>query len=411
MASISKRGSIWLVSYRDPAKPGQIAPQRTKTCRTEKAAKLLKIEIEKLKLEGRAACNGRLPLIKLLRESLEDERHRLKPSTRNLYDQLIEKRIAPAIGDTAIEKLTSRFLTSYYAGLMEKDRFDGKEGGLSGSRVNVVQTIISRALKKAVQWSYLSTDPSAGVKRQSYQAGEMAFLLPSELATLLESARNPSKRCLEQQGLSTNPVFADLVLLLAETGCRKSEALALQWKAVDIAKGRITFERSVMEIGTKLHYGLPKNNERRRISIASQTRLIASLRTLRARQAEAKLKLGEGYRKDDLVFCWPDGEAIRGATFGHAFSALVKRTKVPRIRLHDLRHTHASILINNEATPLQVSKRLGHKNPSVTLNVYSHLFPEQGEATSEIFARSMTQGEKKTKGNDVVRSVVPAAAG
>ena len=410
MASIRQRGSIWLVSYRDPAKAGQKAPQRTKTCRTEKAAKLLKIEIEKLKLEGRAACNGRLPLIKLLRESLEAERHRLKPSTYNLYDQLIEKRIAPAIGDTAIEKLTSRFLTSYYAGLMEKGRLDGKPGGLSGSRVNVIQTIISRALKKAVEWSYLSHDPSAGVKRQSYRAGEMAFLLPSELATLLESARNPSKRCLEQQGLSTNPVFADLVLLLAETGCRKSEALALQWKSVDIAKGKITFERSVTEIGTKLHYGLPKNGERRRISIASQTRLIASLRTLRARQAEAKLKLGEGYVKDDLVFCWPDGEAIRGATFGHAFSALVKRTKVPRIRLHDLRHTHASILINNGVSAFKISKRLGHKDVSMTTNTYSHLFPDQDEATSESFAQAMSQGEKKTKGNDVVRSVVSAVA-
>jgi integrase len=411
LASISKRGNVWLVSYRDPTKPGQKAPQRMKTCRTEKAAKLLKIEIEKLKLEGRAACNGRLPLMILLRESLEVDRHRLKPSTYNLYDQIIEKRIAPAIGNIAIEKITPRFLTSYYAGLMEKDRFDGKQGGLSGSRVNVVQTLISRALKKAVQWNYLSTDPSAVVKRQSYQAGEMAFLLPDELATLIEAARKPSKRCLEQQGLSTNPVFADLVLLLAETGCRKSEALALQWKSVDIAKGRITFERSVMEIRAKMHYGLPKNRERRGISIASQVELIASLRKLRARQAEAKLKLGEGYINDDLVFCWPNGEAIRGETFGHAFSALVKRSSIPRIRLHDLRHTHASILINNGATGLQVAKRLGHKNPSLTLNVYSHLFPEQGEATSEIFARSMTRGEKKAKGNDVVRSVVLAVAG
>jgi integrase len=412
LASIRRRGKAFLVSYRLPAKSGQKAPQRTKSFATEKEAKLFENEQDRLKLEGRAARNGRLPFADLLQEHLADRKVHLKPSTYALYSELTDIHLIPALGHHPIERVDQKLLSKHFASLTSEGRKDGKDGGLSGSRINAMQTIVRQAMKNAVLWNYLAFDPSAGVKRLSYRAREMACLDPTSLSKLVEVAANPSRRAIEQAGLSTDPVFASLVRFLAETGCRKGEALALQWSSVDLARGQVTIERSVSEVRGAVTYGTPKNGERRKISIEHQPGIIQMLRALHARQAAAKLQLGKGYaHAANLVFCWPNGEAIRGETFGHAFAALVKRTNVPRIRLHDLRHTHASILINAGASALEVSRRLGHKTVSVTLDIYSHLFPAQDARLSETFAQAMRPEPRQSPRNNVVRSVVPALAG
>ncbi len=412
MASIHKRGDKWLVYYRLTASPGQNAPQKTKTFADLKKAKLFANDMERRSIEGGHARNGRMPLVTLLNESLTLGKRQLKPATYARYQQLVEVQIVPAIGQEPIERIDHRFLTKYYASLLDGGRKDHKAGGLSASTVNAIQSIIRQAFQKAVLWKYLSSDPTAGVKRQSYRAGEMAVLNPKELAKLVDAARKPSARAREQQGLSTEPVFSSLVHFMAETGCRKGEALALRWSSVDLVRGQVALDRSVTEVKGKLFYRSPKNGERRTLSIKGQPRLIETLRSTRVRQAEAKLKLGRGYNQsDDLVFASLDGNAIRGETFGHAFAALVERTNIPRIRLHDLRHTHASILIHEGATPLEVSRRLGHKTVSVTMDTYAHLFPAQDERLSGTFARALDRENGSHELTDVVRDVVPNAVG
>jgi integrase len=113
---------------------------------------------------------------------------------------------------------------------------------------------------------------------------------------------------------------------------------------------------------------------------------LAALRAHRKRQAEERLAFGPGYQESELAFRQEDGAPIVPHLFTLAFQQAVKKAKLPRIRLHDLRHTHATLLALAGAHPKVVQERLGHHSPGFTLDVYSHVFPSQQREAAARFA-------------------------
>jgi integrase len=180
-------------------------------------------------------------------------------------------------------------------------------------------------------------------------------------------------------------------VFLATTGVRRGEALGLRWADVDLEAGRAAIRQSVGAISGRVVVGKPKSRKARVIDLDPTT--ITVLRSHKARQAQERLLLGAGYRDGGLVFCTELGEVLHPERFSRTFQrrvAAYNRTAgdgaaLPMIRLHDLRHTWATLALGDGVHPKIVSERLGHSKIAITLDIYSHALPTiQREAADRV---------------------------
>lgn len=219
---------------------------------------------------------------------------------------------------------------------------------------------------------------------------EIVALTESELRKLLNEAKNPTRRAEARGTLSSRPWFYPAILLAAFTGARRGEVLGLRWSDVDLEKKTITIRQSLAQSGTMVFTKLPKNDRTRPVSITSE--VVTALRSHHAVQAKERLALGAAYKDADLVFAEANGGWVKPWNYGAAFADLVKRAGVTRIRLHELRHTHASLLAA-AGVPIEVlSKRLGHASIAITADRYMHLYRDRDVAAAEAFERAMARG-------------------
>lgn len=170
--------------------------------------------------------------------------------------------------------------------------------------------------------------------------------------------------------------------IVVMTGMRRGEVCGLMWSDVDLDAGRLSVQRSLVSAdGTMSH---PKT-ERSRRSNALDPATIAALREHRSRQAAEKLSIGAAYVDGGLVFCREDGSHLDPDFISKLFTRRRVACGLPKIRLHDLRHTHATLALQAGVHPNVVSERLGHSDIALTLNTYSHAIPAlQAEAATVI---------------------------
>jgi integrase len=171
----------------------------------------------------------------------------------------------------------------------------------------------------------------------------------------------------------------------AYTGARRGEVLATRWPDLDLDGGTVTIRESLAQPRSGLAFKRPKNGQVRTVTITSE--LVAVLRSHKAKQAAEQVHLGERYHRDDLVFAMPTGMPVSPEAFGAAFKRLVERAKVARIRLHDLRDAHASLLAKAGVPIEVVSQRLGHSCIGVTVDRYVTVYRERDAAAAAAFAR------------------------
>lgn len=159
---------------------------------------------------------------------------------------------------------------------------------------------------------------------------------------------------------------------------RRGEALGLRWGDVDFDRKLLRVVRTlittdVQRKGTPgFAWGTPKTAKGRR-TIALDDTAVAALKAHRRRQREERLALGGDYRDEDLVVCEPDGSPVHPKTISYRFTKAVRAAGLPKIRLHDLRHTHATLALEAGVHPRIVQERLGHATVSITLDTYSHV--------------------------------------
>jgi len=184
--------------------------------------------------------------------------------------------------------------------------------------------------------------------------------------------------------------YYTLFYLLLHTGLRRGEALALRWKNVDLglASLGVSAYLSVTETVYKLNgtYIIkePKTSSgKRRIALSPSLALV--LWQHRAEQQAQQALLGKPLADGDFVFAHPDGTPLDPSTVSHAFNKVIRRAGLPHIRLHDLRHTHASLLLRAGVHPKIVQERLGHSSIRVTLDTYSHVMGGLQEAAAQRF--------------------------
>lgn len=227
------------------------------------------------------------------------------------------------------------------------------------------------AMKQAVKWGLIPRCPTDGVSApHPVSKSPLRVWTEGQVGTFLKAVRK-------------SPYYALFHLAIA-TGMRLGELRGLTWDDVDLDKGVIYVRRSLLPGWKKPEWQEPKTpRSRRQIPVDPET--VEVLRRHRKRQVEQRLKAGPKWRDYNLVFATPTGNCVARQNIQASFRMYVKRSGLPKIRFHDLRHTHATLLLRQGVNPKIVSERLGHTQVAFTLQVYSHVLPDtQQEAVKAL---------------------------
>jgi len=173
--------------------------------------------------------------------------------------------------------------------------------------------------------------------------------------------------------------YSPLWLLALTTGMRRGELLGLRWQDVDFEHRALHVRQSVVALNGAAHIQEPKTSAARR-TVKLPAEALAALKTHRTRQREKQLIAGPLWRDLDLVLTTPDGGPINPNNVLRNFYLLITKAKVPRIRFHDMRHTHATLLLAGGQPVKVVSERLGHAKTSITMDTYAHVLPDMQDA-------------------------------
>lgn len=183
------------------------------------------------------------------------------------------------------------------------------------------------------------------------------------------------------EGERLGPVY----VVMCTCGLRRGEALGLRWQDVDLDGGRLSVRQTLVSTGYKIEFGRPKTTKStRRISLDGHT--VAVLRAWRKVQLEERLAWGSAYQDADLVFPREDGSPLHPQSLTKAFGRDAKAAGLPVIRLHDLRHSHATAALAAGVNVKVISERLGHSSVGITMNCYQHVIPAMEEAAASKIA-------------------------
>lgn len=320
--------------------------------------------------QGNYAEPSKQTLAEYLDEWLAFARPSVSLKTHERYAELCRKTIAPQIGAVVLSKLKTDRIDAALSHMLIKGRRDGT-GGLSPRTVHHARRVLIKALEQAVTWDRLSRNPATATTPPKVGRQRMTAYDATQTAALLDAMR-PTR------------MFVP-VLLAVLCGLRRGEIAALRWNAVDLEGKSLAVVESAEQTGSTVVYKEPKSGHARTVALSNSA--VAELRAHRARQAEELLKIGLRPDADTFVVAQADGRPLQPRSITHEWVRLVSKTALPRIRFHDLRHSHASQMLAAGVHPKIASERLGHSTIAITLDLYSHVMPGmQADAAEQVDA-------------------------
>lgn len=305
----------------------------------------------------------------------------LAPSTLDSYKMIITRHLIPALGAIPLTKLQPMHLQNYYSHALRNGRKDEK-GGLSNRTVEYHRRVLREALQHAVKWQILQRNIADAVEPPKRKRTEMMVLDPAGVKKLLTAAKDHK---------DYNIIFTALY-----TGMRRGELLALRWQDIDLQARTAKVQQSVQRLPKHgFIFGEPKAGGRRQIALT--TEIEDAFRKIKKQQAKNRLLLGQLYQDYDLIFCKDDGSPFDPSVISHRFGSLVKKVGFPGLRFHDLRHTHATLLLSQGVHPKIVQERLGHRSITLTLDTYSHVLPGLQEEAMKKFNIALQDDQDSTQ--------------
>lgn len=305
-------------------------------------------------------------------------RPRVSRRTADGYAGLLDRYIRKPLGHKRLDKLQPLDIQAVYGAMQAR--------GLSARIVRHAHSALHNALKQAVKWGLLPRNPSDLVELPKVPHKERRVLSPVEAADFLKAAAE-----------MPHGLIFEFALI---TGMRPEEYLALKWADVDFERRTAQVKRALVRHKKSWSFEEPKTARSRR-TVYLPAALLQKLSAHRRRQAEARLKLGAAWQAFDLIFCSDEGTplTIPNITYRY-FRPILTKAKLPRIRLYDLRHSCATLLLIAEENPKVVSERLGHSTIVLTLDTYSHVLPTmQQQATARLEKLLYNDGDAEV--NDV----------
>ncbi len=312
--------------------------------------------------QGRLGVTSKATLAEFLATWLRDYASTKAPKTFVTYGEMVHRHVVPRLGNVRLDKLTPAHFVALLTALRETPRADGK-GTLSPASVSAVYRMMRTALNVAVKWQVLSRSPLDGVDAPRVPRKEMKTFNVDEAQRFLAASAD--------EGLRWQALFT----LALYTGARPGELRALRWEDVDLTAGTMAIQRHAQRLpGQGVVTGPTKTGSGRRPIILGSD-VVALLRKHRAAQNEHRLTMGPLWRDNGLVFASEVGTFVEQKAEVEAFRRICQRAGVPIIRVYDLRHTSASLLLASGVHPKVVAERLGHANVTLTLTTYSHVLP------------------------------------
>jgi integrase len=293
----------------------------------------------------------------------------VSPRSHERYAEIARKNIAPLLGGLGLMKLQPAHISQAYTKALTSGRRDGS-GGLSPRTVTHMHRVLREALQQAVRWQLLARNPADAVKPPKVERRQMSVLDADATAGLIEAAR-------------ATTLFVP-ILLGVRCGMRRGEVVALRWRNVDLERGQISVVASAEQTDQGVREKEPKNGKGRTVVLSATE--VEELRSHRVQQAQRLLALGVRLSDDHHVVARADGQALQPRSLTHAFVKFA-RAHGFQIRLHDLRHSHATHMLASGVHPKIAQERLGHSSVGITLDLYSHVLPGmQAEAVNRVDA-------------------------
>lgn len=298
--------------------------------------------------------------------------HTVKRGTFEGYRRMLRRHVVERpLGARKLQLVDGPTLNAHYALLLAGDP---QHGPIGAKTVRHVATALHRVFKDAMRWQAVSRNPvEASDPPRPPERIEMQTWTASQLQRFLDVASEHR--------------HAGLWWVLGTTGMRRGEALGLRWSDIDLDRAEIKVQRALVNVegGKGRAWSTPKTRAGwRTVSIDEDT--VAALRRHKAAQNKEKLALGEGYRDDDLVTAQVDGQSVSPTRITEQFGRLLRRAGLPHIRLHDLRHTFATLALEGGVNPRVVQEALGHSHVSVTLGIYSHVDQRAQASAASVLA-------------------------
>ena len=373
--SIKKRAAgsyTIIVSQLDPG-TGKYR-QKWMTVRGTKAdaERRLRDELQRID-RGSFPDSGKKTVAGYLREWLDDYcKNRLSQRSLERYQGIIETYFIPAFGHVKLSELRAAHLRQHYDMIMARGRGQGKD---SANTVRFHHSVIHKALQTAVKKDLLNQNVADKVDLPRVMRKEMEIWTQDDINQFLGAAKD-------------TPYYVPFCTALY-TGMRRSELLGLKWTDIDLQHGRIAISRGLHQLkGGTYIFAEPKSKTSRR-SIAIPTSLTLLLKEHFKSQKMEDTVFGKRKGDSDLVFCTSKGGPLRPNTVTRAWTMVIKKCGVKRIRLHDARHTYASLMLLAGTNLKVVSERLGHSGIDVTADIYSHVMPGLDEEAARKFDEIM----------------------
>ena len=370
-----RTGSYWLVINEVDSTSGKRRRRWIGPHRLKKEAERKRVEVLAAVDRGDFVEPSKLKVGQFLTEQwLPSKRDQVRPSTLRGYEGYIRNYLVPRLGAIPLQQLGPADIAKLYTALGAGGRVTQpgrSETDLSPVTVRRVHAVLHQALGDAMRWGLITRNAAAAVRPPRVASKpEMKTWDAAELSAFLDF-------------VAADGLFA-LWRLFAVTGVRRSEALGLRWCDVEWDNGSVTINQALVVNGYSTPiFSAPKTAAGAR-TIDLDATTIAALRAHRVRQGEQRLSFGPGWRHEfDLVFADGDGGPLLPGWVSSRFEAHVRRSGLKRIRLHDLRHTWASLALRASVHPRVVQERLGHSTIAITLGTYSHLSPGMGKEAGD----------------------------
>jgi integrase len=286
---------------------------------------------------------------------------RVRPTTLEDYEVTIRRHIVPRIGAMPVQKLTAERLQRFYADMIAD--------GVSEHVVHQCHKRLSQGLDQAIRWNLIRTNPCAAATAPRPKPRQMTTWTVPECQRFIDAA-------------VADPLDPFWLLLIA-TGLRRGEALGLRWCDIDVDRRTLTVRQAVAVLKGAPIIQPPKTDAGIRPVLIPHT-LIEPLRAHQRRQQERRIAAGPAWRNLDLVFSTRDGGLINPNNLTRSYNAIVQRAGLQRIRLHDLRHTHVSLLLKHRVPLKVVSERVGHASVKTTLDIYQHVTEDMQSQAADV---------------------------
>jgi integrase len=277
---------------------------------------------------------------------------KLKPRSTHDYRYNVEKYIVPRIGKTRLDKLTPLKIQAMCSDLA---------ANVSADRANKCRATLFTALKQAVRWQLLARNPVEAIDPLKVERKEMHLWSSQEAARFLDTARAHR--------------FYPLFYVAMSAGLRSCELSGLRWQ--DIRGNLLHIRQTYVKVGNRFIFQNTAKTKKGQRLVAISPDVIEVLEQHRLRQQGEAEYLGEAWPDTDLVFVSEVGTPINPDNLRRLRNRLMDKAEVPRVKLHDLRHLHASVCIRSGMDPATLADRLGHTRKSFTLDTYTHFFEEQ----------------------------------